>query len=95
MEDCPLAELKNKVIKEKAESTHIEKGNTAITRVGNDRVDPTNTRKATGRSRNKSTVNIYIQHGGMIIHPRNPTHGARHPTKLLMMVPNIPTNTQS
>ena len=48
----------------KAESTHVEKGNASITRVRNDRVDPTNTPKAKGQSRNESTKTIDLKHGG-------------------------------
>ena len=94
-DDCPLAQLEEKVIKDKVKSTHVEKGNNAIKRVGTDTVDPTNTSKAKGRSRNESTMNNDLQHGGMTMHCRNPTHGARHPTKLLMMVPNILTSRHS
>ena len=81
----------------KAESTHVEKGNASITRVRNDRVDPTNTPKAKGRSRNESTMTIDIQHGGDE-HPspksftrseafhKTPDDGSQHtdqPTKLI------------
>ena len=67
MTNGPLAQLEDKAIKEKDESTHVEKGNTAIKRVGNDRVCPTNTPKAKGRSRNESTMTIDLQHGGDVL----------------------------
>ena len=63
-EDGPLAQFEDKVIKDKAESTHVEKGNTIVKRVGNDRVDPTNTPKAKGQSRDESTMTTGLQHGG-------------------------------
>ena len=63
-EDGPLARIKDKVIKEKAESTHVEKGNNAIKRVGTDRVDPTNTSKAKGRSQNELIMTTDLQHEG-------------------------------
>ena len=33
----PLTEVNDKVLKDKSESTHVEKGNVAITRVGNNK----------------------------------------------------------
>ena len=59
MENDPLDE-----VEDKAESTHVEKGKVAKMRVGNDRVDPTNTPKAKGQSRNESTKTIDLKHGG-------------------------------
>ena len=45
----PHVKLEEKVIKDKSELTHVEKGNFAITGVGNDKVDPTNTPQAKGQ----------------------------------------------
>ena len=60
----PLAQIKDKAIKDKAESSHVEKGNNAIKRVGTDRVDPTNTSKAKGRSQNELIMTTDLQHEG-------------------------------
>ena len=58
-EDVPLTRLEDK-----AESTHVEKGNNAIKGVGTNNVDPTYTSKAKGRSRNESIMTTDLQHGG-------------------------------
>ena len=63
-EDGPLAQLEEKAIKDKVESTHVEKGNNSIKRVGIDSVDPTDTSKAKGKSRNESIMTTHLQHGG-------------------------------
>ena len=64
MEDGPLAQLVDKAIRDKAELTHVEKGNNVINLIGTDRVDPTNTSKAKGRSRDESIMTTDLQHGG-------------------------------
>ena len=63
-ESSRLDQLEDKVIKDKAESTHVEKDNNAIKRVGTDRVDPTNTSKAKRRSTNESIMTTDLQHKG-------------------------------
>ena len=63
-ENDPLDELEDKAINDKDESTRVEKGKVSKTRVGNDRVNPTDTPKAKGQSRNESTKTIDLEHGG-------------------------------
>ena len=63
-ENGPLGQLEDKAIKDRAESSHVENGNTAIKRVGNKRFNPTNTSKAKGRSRNESIMTTDLQHRG-------------------------------
>ena len=63
-EDGPLARLEDKGIKDKAESTHVEKGNHAIKRVGTNKVNPTNTSKAWGRSQNELIMTTDLHHEG-------------------------------
>ena len=63
-ENDPLDELEDKAINDKDESTRVEKGKVSKTRVGNDRVNPTDTPKAKGQSRNESTKSIDLKHGG-------------------------------
>ena len=58
-EKDPLGELKDK-----DESTNVEKGKVAKTRVENERLDPTDTPKAEGQSQNESTKTIDLKHGG-------------------------------
>ena len=66
---CPLVELEDKIIKDKAESTIVENGKVEKVRVGNDRVEkdkvnPTATPQATRQSRCESTKTIDpIKHG--------------------------------
>ena len=90
--------LKDKAIKDKAESTRVENGTVDKGQIGNDivekdRVDPTETRKAKGQRRSKSTKTIDpTKMGRMISHRRNPTQGTRHPTRLLMTVQTILIN---
>ena len=59
----PLVELEDKDIKEKAESTRVEKGKVAKLRVEKDRVDPTDTPKAKRQSRSESTNTLDPKQG--------------------------------
>ena len=54
----PLTQLEDKAIKDKAESTLVEKGNNAIKRVGTNIVDSTHTSRAKGRSRDELPMTI-------------------------------------
>ena len=82
-------------VEDKAKSTHVEKGKFAKTRVENDRVDQTDTQRLRGKVETSQPRPLISNMRGMTIHHRNPTHGLRHPTKLLMKVPKIPIIRQS
>ena len=99
-EKDPLGELKDK-----DESTNVEKGKVAKTRVENERLDPTDTPKAEGQSQNESTKTIDLKHGGddhpspksytrgEASHktPDEGSHNTGHPTELINE--HKPTNT--